>query len=73
MKKYLILGGTGLLGSRLVKQIENSYATYFQSKPITNSNFYYLDGSDNYQFDSLLKKITPDVVINCIGFTDVDK
>jgi dTDP-4-dehydrorhamnose reductase len=73
MKKYLILGGTGLLGSRLVKQIENSYATYFQSKPITNSNFYYLDGSDNYQFDLLLKKITPDVVINCIGFTDVDK
>ena len=73
MKKYLILGGTGLLGSRLMKQIENSYATYFQSKPITNSNFYYLDASNNYQFDLLLKKIAPDIVINCVGFTDVDQ
>ena len=72
MKKYLILGGSGLLGSRLVKQIENSYATYFQSKPITNSNFYYLDATDTYQFDLLLKKIAPDIVINCVGFTDVD-
>jgi dTDP-4-dehydrorhamnose reductase len=73
MKKYLILGGTGLLGSKLIELIENSFGTYFQSQPVTGLNFYYLDASNIYEFDLLLNKLKPDVVVNCIGYTNVDK
>lgn len=73
MKKYLILGGTGLLGSKLMELIENSFGTYFQSKPVTGLNFYYLDANNIYEFDLLLNELKPDVVVNCIGYTNVDE
>jgi len=73
MKKYLILGGTGLLGSKLVELIENSFGTYFQSQPVTGLNFYYLDANNICEFDLLLNKLKPDVVVNCIGYTNVDE
>ena len=73
MTVYLILGATGLLGSKLKQSIPESYGTYFKTLPTNSQNFYYFDGQNYQSFIEILKMIKPDVVINCIGFTDVDQ
>jgi dTDP-4-dehydrorhamnose reductase len=72
MKKILVLGASGSLGSRLYRSIDNSYGTFFSYIPVNKSNMFYLDASNLNQFSQLLNEIQPDVVINCIGFTNVD-
>ena len=72
MKKILVLGASGSLGSRVYRGIGNSYGTYFSYIPVNKSNMYYLDASNLNQFSQLLNEIQPDAVINCIGFTNVD-
>lgn len=73
MRKILILGASGLLGSRLLHSIDNSYGTYFSSLPSDESNFYHLDALNINELDIILKEVRPDVVINCIGLTNVDE
>jgi dTDP-4-dehydrorhamnose reductase len=72
MKKILVLGASGSLGSRIHQSISNSYGTFFSYSPVNKSNLYYLDVLNLNKFSELLEEIQPDVVINCIGFTNVD-
>ena len=72
MSRFLVLGGSGYLGSRLIHLLPDSSGTFFGTSNHMNKNMYYFDGSDPYAFDTILKKIKPDIVINCIGFTKVD-
>lgn len=72
MKKILVLGASGSLGSRIYRSLGNSYGTFFADLPVNKSNMYYLDASNLIQFSQLLNEIQPDAVINCIGFTNVD-
>ena len=72
MKKILVLGASGSLGSRIHQSIDNSYGTFFSYLPMNISNLYYLDVLKLNKFSELLEEIQPDVVINCIGFTNVD-
>ena len=72
MKKILVLGASGSLGSRIYRGIGNSYGTFFSYSSVGKSNLCYLDALNLNEFSELLKKIRPDVVINCIGFTNVD-
>lgn len=72
MRKILILGAGGFLGSRFRRILEDSYGTYFSSLPINKSNLYYLDALDLFKFNKLLDEIRPDIVLNCVGFTNVD-
>jgi dTDP-4-dehydrorhamnose reductase len=72
IKKILVLGASGFLGSRIHRSIGNSYGTFFSYSPVNKFNLYYLDALNLHEFGKLLKKIRPDVVVNCIGFTDVD-
>jgi dTDP-4-dehydrorhamnose reductase len=72
MKKILVLGASGSLGSRIHQSISNSYGTFFGNSPVNKSNLYYLDVSNLNKLSQLLEEIQPDVVINCIGFTNVD-
>ena len=72
MKRYLILGATGLLGSRLVKEFSDGHGTHHKNSPIFTRNFHFLEGGDMESFNILLKKIKPHVVINCIGLANVD-
>ena len=65
MKKILVLGASGSLGSRVYRGIGNSYGTYFSYIPVNKSNMYYLDASNLNQFSQLLNEIKHDVVINC--------
>ena len=72
MKKVLVLGASGSLGSRIHRSISNSYGTYFNDTPMNKLNLCYLDALNLNKFRELLKEIAPDVVINCTGFTNVD-
>lgn len=72
MKKILVLGASGSLGSRIHQSIGNASGTFFSCSPVDKSNLYYLDVSKLNKFSDLLEEIEPDVVINCIGFTNVD-
>lgn len=72
MKKILVLGASGSLGSRIYRSIGNYYGTFFSYTPVNKSNMFYLDASNLNQFSQLLNEIQPDAVINCIGFTNVD-
>jgi dTDP-4-dehydrorhamnose reductase len=72
MKKILVLGASGSLGSRIHQIISNSFGTFFSYSPVNKSNLYYLDVLNLNKFRELLAEIQPDVVINCVGFTNVD-
>jgi dTDP-4-dehydrorhamnose reductase len=72
MKKYLILGASGLLGSKLLIFFPQSHGTFFKNKIGTNKNISYLDVTDKNSFHILLEHVRPDVVINCTGITNID-
>ena len=72
MKKILVLGASGSLGSRIHQSIGNSYGTFFSYSSMNKSKLYYLNILNLDKFSELLEEIQPDVVINCIGFTNVD-
>jgi len=72
VKKYLILGASGLLGSKLIAYTPQSHGTYFENMTNTGTNMSFLDMNNSKSFGFLLEKIKPDVVINCTGMTDVD-
>ena len=72
MKNILVLGASGSLGSRIHRNISNSYGTFFKNSPVIKHNLYHLDALNLNKFNDLLKDLQPDVVINCAGFTNVD-
>ena len=72
-KKILIFGATGLLGSQLNYLIDKKNYKVFGvgfSKKTCDYNF---DVNNLLKTTKVIKKIKPDVVINCIAYTDVDK
>ena len=73
MKKFLVLGASGYLGSRVFLELENCFGTFFHKDMSLGSKMIYLDSFETNNLESILNSIRPDVVINCIGFTDVDR
>lgn len=71
-KKYLILGASGLLGTKLLTYLPQSHGTYFKNKTNMRINMSYLDMNNIKSFNFLLEKVKPDVVVNCTGMTNVD-
>ena len=72
MRKYLILGATGLLGTKLLDFFTDSHGTFFESNTNLGRNVSFLDINRSEDFEFLLDKAKPDVVINCTGMTKVD-
>lgn len=72
MEKALIIGGSGLLGSKLVDLFDDAYFTYNDTK-IERKNAYQLDITDNNALKFLLEKVNPKTVIVTAALTDVDK
>ena len=67
MKKILIVGSTGKIGSFLLNSLKSDYTIYTVSRSNSdNYNFYY-DFDKQLGDLTLLKKINFDIVINCIG------
>ena len=72
MKKYLGLGASGLLGSKLLSFFPQSHGTYFENRTRSSEDISFLDVTDKNSFRLLLERVRPDVVINCTGITKVD-
>jgi dTDP-4-dehydrorhamnose reductase len=73
MKKILIIGASGLLGSKLVagKEKYEVYGT-FSSHEINEENFFKLDVKNRKEVFSLFEEVKPNVVFDCHSITDVD-
>ena len=72
MKRYLILGASGLLGMKLIDHFHQSHGTFFGNKLEGVKNTSFLDIKNTESLGALLRKVQPEVVINCIGMTNVD-
>jgi dTDP-4-dehydrorhamnose reductase len=75
-KKILITGGTGLLGSSLLDHLDKiKYDVFYtvHKKKINLKNAYSLKVNLSNKTDLInLKKINFDLIINCIGLSDVE-
>jgi dTDP-4-dehydrorhamnose reductase len=74
MKRILVIGASGLLGSRLMEIGSGSYemhGTYNKHKP-KGDNMHSLDITRRKEVFSLLDKIKPDCVVDTAALTDVD-
>ena len=88
-KKYLILGGSGFIGTNFINYI-NSYKDIFIfncdkiSKESTSEKFKNLKNKNNYKFyktdlknqaniEEILKKTEPDIIINFAAESHVDR
>ena len=72
MNSLLIVGSSGLLGSTLVKSLENLYDINTLTRTSANSD-YCLDMSDTSLALIKLRELTPNYIINLAALTDVDK
>jgi len=73
--RVLVLGASGLLGSRVYEALSSkveTYGTYFRSTVKKSSNFYELDATNHSDLSTLIRKIRPRRIINCLGLTDVE-
>jgi len=72
MTNFLILGSSGLLGSRFGKYLQDYHGTFFHSAPSGSGSYHYLDISRSFDFKLLIESIKPEIVINCTGYTNVE-
>ena len=72
-KKILVLGASGQLGNRFMSDVENCSGTYNSGSNNLMTNLFHLDASNLEEFKKLTSAIQPNVIINCIGLTNVDE
>ena len=74
---YLILGGSGFLGSNFVNQFAKEYsvcATYNNSDQVDNSEIHWIhfDAQNFSNLLNILNTIKPKIIINCIALANVE-
>ena len=75
MKKVLITGASGMLGTTLVDKWQGKFNVYatdrdnFKNNPARN---FYLFDLLNQTYDELLEWARPDVIVHCAAITNVD-
>jgi len=77
VKKVLILGGTGLLGSYLVNYFKGFSEIYYSynSQAVVDSNVnnsFFLNAVDHKSVESYIREIAPDILINAVALANVD-
>ncbi len=75
MKKILITGDTGLLGSNAVKYFNNLHKVYGISRSnvgLINVKHYSIDLSKYKDVKSVIGEIKPDIILHTAALTDVD-
>ena len=66
MPKVLVLGGSGLLGGALVAHLNQL------SVPVQAPSHEELDVLDSKALDYYVSWLEPDIIFNCVGYTQVD-
>jgi len=76
MNKILIIGASGLTGYQLAKlaSTENIVSGTYNNRPvdINNCKIYKLDKTNKEKTLKMLKKVNPDIVIDCTALHNVD-
>jgi len=72
--KVLIIGASGLLGSKLMELGKNKYDLYgtYNTQSLSGSNFFKLDVSKREEVFKLINNIKPELVIDTHSITNVD-
>ena len=76
MTKVLILGSSGLLGSNISRVLDSKFeviGTHFNNANHSVPHSIYLDIASTDMFEEIIKKVSPQYVINCIGTTSVEE
>ncbi len=76
MKKALVLGSTGLLGSHVSSLLKNNYkvsGTYLGSQPISEIDSYKIDVTNFSEIEKLIRTGDFNLIINCIGLTNIEE
>ena len=77
MKSILIIGGSGLVGSSLIKLASNNMKVFFTFC----NNKYETSSAESFSIDlmdkknsaaNLIKSLSPDIVVNTAAFQNVD-
>lgn len=73
-EKVLIIGASGLLGSKLLEACKEKYEVYgtYLSHGIEGKNFFPLDATKRIDTFKLIEKIKPDVIFDVHSLTNVD-
>ena len=72
MKKLLVIGASGLLGSKAIELGKERYETHGTYAKNEREGLYKLDVSDKAAVFSLIEKIRPDIVMDTHGLNNVD-
>ena len=75
MQLALIVGSTGLLGSRVARILANEMSvicTHFSSPPLGDFGSTYLNATKFHEIESLFRRFEFDLVVNCAGLTNVE-
>ena len=77
MKKILIIGGSGFVGSYIIKHLPVDWEKFctFNSNPISSSNLqsFKIDLLDNpKEIVTLIQNIKPDYIVHTVAFPSVD-
>jgi dTDP-4-dehydrorhamnose reductase len=73
--KVLILGSSGLLGSKISQILDSKFeviGTHFNNAHNSTRDSIHLDVSSQDLFEEIVKKVSPQFVVNCVGLTSVD-
>jgi dTDP-4-dehydrorhamnose reductase len=76
MPRVLILGSSGLLGSGISRILNSSFdvvGTHFNNAGYSIKESIRLDISKPEILESIIKDVSPDYVINCVGSTSVEE
>jgi dTDP-4-dehydrorhamnose reductase len=74
MEKILVTGGSGLLGSKIVKKAEKKYAVYpTHATRLLFPNSLKMDITAEDDVQRVFRKVKPDVVVHTAAVTNVDK
>lgn len=72
----LILGASGLLGSRVFRSFSNNfdtYGTFFKAPNIIDPRMLQLDATDLVKLSQIVESLRPSRIINCLGLTSVEE
>jgi dTDP-4-dehydrorhamnose reductase len=76
MKKLLVTGSSGMLGSNILTELNDGYEVYGFDSYIADSkikNRFEIDMTNSSQLRDMVKEIAPQMIIHCAAMTGVDQ